>query len=407
MKLVPVLACLSAATLICSAEAEAQNAPTDPVRIGVLTDMSGMYSDLTGNGSLKAVQMAVADYGGKVLGRRIEVLSADHQNKADVGSSKARQWFDVEQVNMVTDLMNSAVAIAVTKLASDKNRIAIVNGAGSDALTNEACTPATIHYTWDTYAMASGTAYATVKQGGTSWYYLTADYAFGKALEANASKVVAENGGKSIASARHPLSAPDFSSFINQAMSSGAQVVALANGGQDAQNAMKSAAEFGLTRSGKQRLVALAVFNSDIAAVGLEATQGIYATEAFYWDLNDQTRTWSARFQKETGKMPTAMQAGNYSSTLHYLKAVAAAGTTETKAVLAKMRELPVNDFFAKNGRIREDGRMVHDVYLVQVKTPAESKSKADIYKVVQTIPGDSAFQPLSLSRCPSIKKAS
>jgi len=399
--------CLSLALATVATAAAAQHAPSDPVRIGVLTDMSGMYSDLTGGGALKAVQMAVADFGGKVLGRPVEVLSADHQNKADVGAAKARQWFDVDKVHMVNDLMNSAVAIAVTKVAADKNRIAIVNGAGSDALTNEECTPVSVHYAWDTYAMASGTAYAVARQGGSSWFFVTADYAFGKALEANATKVVADSSGKTVGTVRHPLATPDFSSFMLQAQNSGAQVVALANGGQDAQNAMKSAAEFGLTRSGKQRLVALAVFNSDIAAVGLEATQGIYATEAFYWDLNDETRAWARRFQKETGKMPTAMQAGDYSSTLHYLKAVAEAGTTETPAVLRKMRELPVNDFFAKNGRIREDGRMVHDVYLVQVKSPAESKSKADIYKVVQTIPGDAAFQPLSRSRCPLVKKPS
>ncbi|NDZ17765.1 ABC transporter permease [Variovorax sp. WS11] len=396
-------AAFAVAALI-SSSAPAQDAASEPVRIGVLTDLSGGYSDLTGAGSVKAVQMAVADFGGKVLSRPIEVLSADHQNKVDVAATKVRQWFDVEKVNMVNDLMNSAVAIAVTKVAAEKNRIAIVNGAGTDALTNEECTPVTIHYAWDTFAMASGTAYAVASQGGKSWYFVTADYAFGKALEANASKVVADNGGKSLGSARHPLAASDFSSFMLQAQSSGAQVVALANGGQDVQNSLRSASEFGLTKSGKQRLVALAVFNTDISAVGLRATQGILATEAFYWDLNDETRAWSQRFFKETGKMPTAMQAGDYSSTAHYLKAVAAAGTTETSAVLKKMRELPVNDFFAKNGRIRDDGRFVHDVYLVQVKRPEESKSKWDIYKVMQTIPGDAAFQPISRSRCPAMK---
>ncbi|WP_137923777.1 ABC transporter substrate-binding protein [Cupriavidus sp. 2SB] len=382
----------------------AQGVAIEQVRIGVLTDMSGTYSDLTGQGSLKAVKMAVADFGGQVLGKPIEVLSADHQNKADVGAARARQWFDVDKVTMIADLMNSSVALAVSKVAEEKSRIAIVNGAGTDALTNENCSEFTVHYAWDSYAMAGGTAHAVSKQGGKSWFFLTADYTFGKSLESSATKVVTAAGGKVLGSARHPLSTPDFSSFILQAQTSGAEIVALANGGQDAQNAVKAASDFGLLKSGKQRLVALALFSTDIAAIGLQATQGIYSTEAFYWDLNDETRIWSQRFLKETGKMPTAIQAGDYSSTLHYLTAVKAAGTTESAAVLRKMREMPVNDFFAKGGKIREDGRMVHDVYLVQVKSPAQSKSKWDLYNVVATIPGESAFQPLAQTRCPRLK---
>ncbi|WP_109478167.1 ABC transporter substrate-binding protein [Paraburkholderia sp. C35] len=383
----------------------AQSPASQQVKIGVLTDMSGNYADLTGSGSLAAVKMAVADFGGQMFGKPIEVISADHHNKADIGAGKAREWFDVGQVTMITDLMNSSVAIAVSKVAAEKSRIVIVHGAGTDTLTNEDCTPVTVHYAWDAYAMATGTASAVLKQDGKSWYFITADYSFGKSLEDNAMNVVKQSGGKVIGSVRHPLAASDFSSFMLRAQSSGAQVVALANGGQDAQNSVKSAAEFGLTKKGGQRLVALSLFNTDVSAIGLQATQGIYVTEAFYWDFNDATRNRSQRFFKMTGKMPSAMQAGDYSATLHYLNAVKAANTVEAAAVMRKMRETPINDFFATNGKIREDGRMVHDIYLMQVKAPADSKSRWDVYRVMSTIPGDTAFQPMSKSRCPRFMK--
>jgi branched-chain amino acid transport system substrate-binding protein len=377
--------------------------PAEAVRIGVLTDLSGTYSDLSGSGTVAAVKMAVADFGGKVLGRPVEVLSADHQNKADIAANKAREWIDVNKVDVLMDFMDSASGLAAVRIAAQKNRIAIVNGAASTRFTNEECTPVTIHYTWDTYSSANGTGYAISKEGGDSWFFITADYAFGASLEKDAGAIVRANGGKVVGSVRHPLGAADFSSFVLQAQSSGAKVIGLANGGRDAQNSIKSAAEFGVMKSPKYKLAALAAFITDIRSLGLEKTQGIYSTEAFYWDYSDETRAWANRFFKITGKMPTAIQAGNYSSATQYLKAVQAAGTTDTETVMKKLKEMPINDFFAKNGRIREDGRMVHDMYLVQVKQPSESKGPWDIYKVKQVIPGDKAFQPLSTSRCPLV----
>lgn len=398
-----LLAAALAAALAPSAFA--QSAGSDgAVRIGVVTDMTGALSDLSGRGSVTAVRMAVEDFGGQALGKPVEVLEMDHQNKPDIASSKVREWFDTQNVDMVTDLTNSAVALAAMGVAREKNRIAIVNGAGATRITNDACTPNSVHYAWDTYAMANGTARALLKQGGNSWYFLTADYAFGHQSEKDVTEVVNANGGKVLGSARHPLGASDFSSFMVSAKNSGAKIIGLANGGADTINAIKSAQEFGVDPK-KQNLAGLAVFITDIHSAGLKASQGLILTEAFYWDLNDQTRQFARRYFERMKKMPTAIQAANYSSTLHYLRAVKEAGTDATPAVMAKMKSMKVNDFFARNGTIREDGRMVHDMYLVQVKQPGESKHPWDYYKVLATIPGDEAFQPLAKSGCPLVKK--
>jgi branched-chain amino acid transport system substrate-binding protein len=395
---------LAAALGLAFGSAAAQNASDGMVRIGVVTDMTGALSDLSGKGSVTAVRMAVEDFGGQVLGKPIEVLEMDHQNKPDIALSKVREWFDVQNVDMVTDLTNSAVALAAMGVAKEKNRIAIVNGAGATRITNDACTPNSVHYAWDTYAMANGTARALLKQGGTSWYFLTADYAFGHQSEKDVTEVVNANGGKVLGSARHPLGASDFSSFMVTAKNSGARIIGLANGGNDTINAIKSAQEFGVDPA-KQSLAGLAVFITDIHSAGLKASQGLILTEAFYWDLNEETRKWSRRYFDRMKKMPTAIQAANYSSTLHYLRAVKEAGTDAAPQVMAKMKSMKVNDFFAKGGTIREDGRMVHDMYLVQVKQPADSKYPWDYYKVLATIPGDEAFQPISKSGCSLVKR--
>ena len=395
---------LYAAGLLTGLQAQAQAVSDDVVRIGVVTDMSGALADLSGTGSETAVRMAVEDFGGKVLGKRIEVLGMDHQNKPDVASSRVRAWFDQQKVDMITDLTNSAVALAAIGIAKEMNRVAIVNGAGTTRITNDSCSPLAVHWAWDTYAMANGTAKAILKRGGNTWYFLTADYAFGKQSEKDTADVVNASGGKVLGSARHPLNASDFSSFMLSAMNSGAKIIGLANGGSDTINAIKSSQEFGMDPA-KQSLAGLAVFITDIHGAGLAASQGLLLTEAFYWDQNDETRAWSRRYFDKMKKMPTAIQAANYSSTMHYLKAVRDAGTDAAPAVMAKMKSMKVNDFFAKNGIVREDGRMVHDMLLVQVKKPSESKYPWDYYKVLATIPGNDAFQPLSQSACSLVKK--
>ena len=313
------------------AMAQTSKLSDDVVKIGVLTDMGGLYSDLSGEGSVTAVRMAIEDFGGKVLGRPIELIFADHQNKADIASAKAREWYDAQKVDMIADLVTSSTALAVVDIAKQKNRIAIVNGAGSSRLTNEACTPNSIHYAWDTYALANGTANAILKQGGTSWYFLAADYAFGHSLEKDASDVIKSKGGKIVGGSRHPLAAADFSSFMLQAQASGAQVIAFANAGPDAVNSIKAAKEFGLTKSGKQSLASLLITVNDVHSLGLETAQGLYATDAFYWDLDDETRKWSKRFFGKMKKMSNMIHAGVYSSTMHYLKAIQAAGTDEAE----------------------------------------------------------------------------
>ncbi len=374
------------------------------VKIGILTDMTGAYSDITGAGTVTATKMAIDDFIAKEKPRfKIELVSADHQNKADIASSRAREWIDNQHVDVIAELVTSSVALAVMKVTKDKNKIALISGAASTRITNEDCNSTTVHWTYDTYAVANGTARAVVKQGGKSWYFLTADYAFGHSLEKDASEVIKDNGGTVVGAARHPFPASDFSSFLMSAQASKAQVIGLANAGGDTINAIKQASEFGV--SPKQTLAGLLMFISDIHTLGLKATQGMYLTEGFYWNLNDATRQWSKRFFEKQKRMPSMVQAGMYSAVTHYLQAVKAAGTDDTAKVMAQMKKTPVNDFFASNGSIRDDGRMVHDMYLLQVKKPDESKSPWDYYNVRAVIPAAEAFQPLSQSRCPLIKK--
>ena len=396
----------SAAILMINGGVGAETAAVsdDVVKIGILTDMSGQFSHESGEGSVTAVKMAVEDFGGKVLGKPIEVLVADHQNKPDTASALARKWFDVDHVDMVANLINSSIALTVSGLAKEKNRIAIINGSGASRLSNDACTPNSVHYAYDTYALARGTGSALMKAGRTSWYFLTADYAFGHALEADTSAVVKALGGEIIGSTRYPVETFDQSSFLLQAQSSKANVVALAGSGNVLVNAIKSAQEFGIQQGG-QTLAGLLVWITDIKSLGLATAQGLVLTNAFYWDRDDETRAWSKRFYERMKRMPHMGDAGDYSSTMHYLKAIEAAGTDEAQAVMSKMREMPIDDFFAKNGRIREDGRMVHDMYVYEVKKPSESKGDWDFYKLREVIPGDQAFRPLKDSACPLVKK--
>ena len=374
------------------------------VKIGVLTDMSGAYSDLSGAGAVLAAKMAVEDFQAKEKPAfAIELISADHQNKGDISANKAREWIDREKVDVLTELVTTSTALAVMKVAKEKNKIALISGAASTRITNEDCNDVTVHWTYDTYAVANGTAKAVVKQGGKSWYFLTADYAFGHSLEKDSADVVAANGGKVLGTVRHPFPGSDFSSYLLKAQASGAQVIGLANAGTDTMNSIKQASEFGITP--KQSLAGLLMFLTDIHSLGLKATQTMYLTEGFYWDLNEATRAWSKRFFERQRKMPTMIQAGMYSAVTHYLKAVKATGSDDTQKVMAWMRKTPVNDFFAKNGSIRQDGRMVHDMYLMQVKKPEESKYPWDYYHVRQVIPAAEAFQPLAQSRCPLVKK--
>ncbi len=375
-----------------------------PVRIGILTDMSGQFSHEAGEGSVAAVTMAVEDFGGEVLGRKIEILVSDHQNKPELAVSTAQEWYESGGVNLIANLINSGIALAVAGVAAEHDGIAIVNGSGSSKLTGEGCTPHSIHYAYDTYALAVGTARELAKQGHKNWFFLTADYAFGHALEADASAIVASLGGAVEGSIRYPIETTDHSSFMLQAMASPADVVAIAGSGTTFVNAVKSAGEFGVTASGKT-VAGLLVWLTDTHSLGLEAAQGMILTNAFYWDRDDETRAFAARFAERVGRPPHMGDAGDYSSTLHYLKAVEAAGTTDADAVMAKMREMPVNDFFAKGGVIREDGRMVHDMYVYQVKSPAESTGEWDVYKLVSIIPGNEAFRPLSESTCPLVKR--
>ena len=389
----------------CVAAAQSSGKISDGVvRLGFLLDMSGIYADVTGPGSAAAARMAVEDFGGKVLGAPIEVEVADHYNKADVAGAKAREWFDTGRVDALLDVAASATALAAVQVANEKNRIVVMSGPGAVRLTNEACTPVSVHWAYDTYALAHGTAAATVKAGGDSWYFLTADYAFGHELEHDAAETVKAGGGKVLGASRAPVSTADFSSYLLQAQGSKAKVIGFANAGSDFINAVKQAGEFGLTQRG-QTLAALLAYDQDIHTLGLKTTQGMYLTSAFYWDMNEETRAFAKRFYERMKKMPNMSQAGVYSTVLHYLKAVEKAGTDETGAVMKAMREMPVNDVFAKGGRIREDGRMVHDMYLFQVKAPSESKGEWDLYKLVATIPAEEAFQPLSQSRCPLVKK--
>ncbi len=374
------------------------------VRVGVLTDMSGAYSDLSGQGAVVATQMAIDDFiAQEKPGFKVEMVYTDHQNKGDIAANKAREWFERDGVDVVTDLVTTSTALAVMKIGKEKNRVVLVSGAGSTRITNEDCNDLTVHWAYDTYALANGTAKAVVQQGGKSWFFLTADYAFGQSLEKDASAVVTANGGTVVGSVRHPFPGSDFSSFLLKAQASGAQVIGLANAGTDTINSIKQAVEFGITP--KQTLAGLLMFLTDVNSVGLKTAQGMYLTEGFYWDLNDETRAWSRRFFDKHHRMPTMVQAGDYSAMMHYLKAVKAINSDDAQKVMAQMKKTPVNDFFAKNGHIRDDGRMVHDMYLFQVKKPSESKEAWDYYNLRSTIPAADAFQPLALSRCPLIKK--
>ena len=377
----------------------------DVVRLGILSDLAGPFADITGPGSVAAVQMAIDDFGGKVLGKKIELIAADHQNKADIASSKAREWFDTGKVDAIMDVAVSAPALAVLEIAKQKQKVIIFNGPGLDRLTNDLCMPSTVHYVYDTYALANVTASAITERGGKDWFFITADYAFGHSLQDQASAVVTAHGGKVLGAAKHPIGATDFASFLLSAQNSKAQVIGLANAGGDTVNTIKAAREFGLTQGKKQQLAGLLMYINDVHAIGLRTAAGLMLTEAFYWDMNEETRAWSKRYFEKMKKMPNMSQAGAYSSTMHYLKAVQAAKTDDTAKVMAQIKATPINDFFAKNGRIREDGRMVHDMYLFEVKSQAESKYPWDYYKLVATVPGDKAFLPLSQSKCPLVKK--
>ena len=371
------------------------------VKIGLLTDMSGTYSDVAGPGTVVAAQMAIDEFGGKVAGAPIELVSADHQNKADIAANTARQWGDTDKVDAFGELVTTSVAMAVFEVAKQQNKIALVSGAASSPLTNDACIPTGLHWTYNTRALAVGTGSAVVAEGGDSWFFLTADYAFGEALQKDVTKVVEAAGGTVLGSVKHPFPASDFSSFILQAQASGAKVIGLANAGADTINAIKAAKEFGIVEAG-QKVAGLLVFLSDIHALGLDTAQGLQMTVSFYWDMNDETRAWSEKFFEKTGKMPTGVQAGMYSAVRHYLKAIEATGTDETNAVVAKMREMPVNDMFATNGVLRSDGRMVHDMYLAEVKKPEESTKPWDYLKIIRTIPGEEAYGTLEESTCPT-----
>jgi len=377
----------------------------DVMRIGVLNDQSGLYSDFGGPTSVVAAQMAVDDFGGKVLGKRIEVVSADHQNKTDIATSTARRWFDLDKVEVIADLTNSAVALAVQGLATERGKITLASGPFSTRLTNESCSPTGFHWAFDTYASSVGTARGVLQDGGTDWFILAADYAFGAQMAADLTQTVTAGGGKVLGQVNHPLNTMDFASFLLQAQSSGAQIVGLANGGTDTVNSIKQAGEFGLTDQG-QRLVALALVISDVHAMGLEAAKGLVATTAYYWDRDDASREFASKFEERTNRKPGMVQAGVYSSVLHYLKAVEAAGTLDGKVVAEKMREMPVNDFFSTNGKVRQDGRMEHDMYLIQVKDPSESEGPWDYYKVLRTLPADLVTIPLSESKCELVRQA-
>ena len=374
----------------------------DTIKIGMLTDMSGVYSDVDGVGGAEAVKMAIADAGGNIAGKKIEFISADHQNKADIAASKAREWFDQQGVDMLIGGTNSGANLAMAKVAAEKKKVFISIGAGSARLTNEECSPYTIHYAYDTIALARGTGGAIVKQGGKSWFFLTADYAFGQSLESDTTDVIKKSGGTVLGRVKHPLSASDFSSFLLQAQNSKAQILGLANAGGDAINSIKAAAEFGINK--KMKLAGLLMFINDVHTLGLNMTQGMYLTDGWYWDQNAETRAWSKRYFGKMKKMPSMLQAADYSATMNYLNAVKATKTDGSDAVMAHLKKTKINDMFAKNGVIRGDGRMVHDMYLMEVKKPSESKYPWDYYKVVQTIPGDQAYATKAESKCAAWK---
>jgi branched-chain amino acid transport system substrate-binding protein len=394
---------VAALLFLCAVCALPSRADDEPVRIGVLDDMSGPFASVQGPGDVLAARMAAEDFGGTVLGRPIEILSGDHQNKIDIGVGVAQRWFDVAKVGVVVGLGNSGVALAVQAIAREKNRISIATSAGTDQLTGSDCSPNGFHWVFDTYALAKATVTAVAARGGDSWFFVTADYAFGRTMVEQATRMIVAARGRVVGEARHPLGTLDFSSFILQAQSSGAKVIGLANAGADFVNSMKTAAEFGVVAKG-QSLAGTVVFLADVHAIGLPIAQGLVFTEAFYWDQNDKTRAFSRRFAQRHGTPPTSLHAGAYSATLHYLKAVAAAGSDETAAVLAKMRELPIDDVMTEGGWIRQDGRVMRTMYLIQVKTPQESEGEWDLLKIVATIPAADAFRPLAEGNCPLVR---
>ena len=393
---------VSTAVMACSAligtEASAQG-----VKIGILNDQSGVYADFGGKGSIEAAKMAIEDFGGSLLGQKIELVSADHQNKPDLAAAIARRWYDTESVDMITDLTTSSVALAVQQITAEKKKIDIVVGAATSEITGAACTPYGFHWAYDTHALAVSTGGALVKTGGDTWYFITVDYAFGHALERDTSDIIKANGGKVLGEVLHPLNTSDFSSFLLQAQSSKAKIVGLANAGVDTVNSIKQAAEFGIVAGG-QRLAALLMTAAEVHGLGLQAAQGLVLTESYYWDLNDRTREFGERFYKHTGRMPNMIQAGTYSATLQYLKAVKAAGTKDADAVAKKLKELRVNDAFTSHGKVQANGRMVSDLYLFQVKKPSESKRDWDYYTLLAMVPGDTAYPTAANSGCPLTK---
>jgi branched-chain amino acid transport system substrate-binding protein len=391
------LSAVAALSLSLGASASAQG-----VKIGILNDQSGVYADYGGKGSIEAAKMAIEDFGGEVLGKPVEIVTADHQNKPDLAVSIARKWYDADGVDMITELTTSSVALAIQELSNQQKKIDIVVGAASSRITGDACTPYGFHWAYDTHALAVGTGGALTEQGGNTWFFLTADYAFGYALEKDTSDIVKAKGGQVVGSVRHPLNSSDFSSFLLQAQSSKAKVVGLANAGLDTVNSIKQAAEFGIV-SGGQKMAGLLMTLAEVHGLGLPAAQGLVLTEAFYWDRDDASRAFAERYFKRTGKMPSMIQAGTYSSVLSYLKAVKAAGTKDSDAVAKKLKELPVEDAFAK-GKVLANGRFVHDMYLFEVKKPSESKKPWDYYKQLAVVPGDQAFFTAKDSGCPLTK---
>lgn len=393
-------ACALAVATMFGATAPAQaQISGDVIKIGIITDMAGVYGDIDGMGGVEAIRMAVADMGGAINGKKIEILYSEHQNKADLAASKAREWFDTQGLDMLIGGTNSATALAMSKVAAEKKKPFLVVGAASSELTNAQCTPYTVHWAYDTVALAKGTGGAVVKSGGKTWFFLQADYAFGAALQADTAAVVKAAGGTVVGTVKHPLSASDFSSFVLQAQASKAQILGMANAGGDTVNTIKAANEFGVTKT--MKLAGLLVFINDIHALGLKTTQGMYVTDSWYWNQDAETRAWSRRFFEKMKKMPSSVQAGDYSAALEYLKAVKATGSDDADKVLAQMRKTPINDVFAKGGFIRADGRMVHDMYLLQVKSPDKSTEPWDYYNVVQTIKGEAAWTAKADSKCP------
>ena len=401
LKTIAAACALTTASLLGAGAAHAQISG-DVIRIGFITDMSGLYADIDGPAGAEAIRMAIADLGGALAGKKIELLVADHQNKADVAAAKAREWFDQQGLDMLIGGTSSGTSLAMAKVALEKKKPFFPVGAGTSALTNEQCSPYTTHYAYDTVALAKGTGPAVVKSGGKSWYFLTADYAFGTALQTDASNVVKAAGGTVVGSVRHPLSASDFSSFMLQAQSSKAQILGLANAGGDTINAVKAANEFGVTKT--MKLAGLLMFINDVHALGLPATQGMYLTDSWYWNKDAETRAWSRKFFEKIKRMPSSVQAANYSAALQYLQAVKASGSDDSDKVLSQMKKTKINDIFAKGGYIRDDGRMIHDMYLMQVKTPDKSVEPWDYYNVVETIKGDVAFTTKAETKCATWK---